>query len=120
MEAFVSESLNPVVSPHEEEEYNQYVNQNKDLVLTSTPTGDDDPSLTRHTDYNTYARFVRRANLPNPITSMKVIQSDEKIYDDCLDIPKKYAMMQAVGSSQGGAPKSRYQAYEGWLKTGKL
>ncbi|RHZ62362.1 hypothetical protein Glove_340g8 [Diversispora epigaea] len=49
-----------------------------------------------------------------------VMELMEGFAEEKLDIPKKYAMMQAVGSSQGGAPKSRYQAYEGWLKTEKL
>ncbi|CAG8801354.1 3288_t:CDS:1, partial [Racocetra persica] len=43
-------------------------------------------------------------------------------YEECLDIPKKYAILQAVGSDHANysAAKSRYQAYETWLKTGKL
>ncbi|CAG8553035.1 6267_t:CDS:10, partial [Acaulospora morrowiae] len=119
-ESITMKSLNPSVSSNEKKEYEQYITQNKDLVLTSTPIGDNDPALTCHSEYPCYAEYVRRANLPNPITDIRVQTKDEIVYEDCLDIPKKYAMMQAVGSSQPGGAKSRYQAYEVWLKTGKL
>ncbi|CAG8498388.1 1127_t:CDS:10 [Acaulospora colombiana] len=65
-------------------------------------------------------KYVRRANLPNPITDIRTQAADEMMYEDCLDIPKRYAMMQAVGSNQHGGAKSRYQAYDAWLRTGKL
>ncbi|RIA83553.1 hypothetical protein C1645_458456 [Glomus cerebriforme] len=110
MEAIVSKSLNPIVSPNEAKEYKQYMNQDKNMVLTSTPKDD-----THH-----YTNFCRRGNLPNPITDLRV---DNKVYEEYLDIPNQYAVIKAVGSNQYdscGAAKSRYQAYESWLKTGKL
>ncbi|CAG8525767.1 16366_t:CDS:10 [Cetraspora pellucida] len=122
MESIVSKSLNPSVSSNEAKEYRQYINQNKNLVLTPTPTGNNDPALTSHSDYNVYNAYMRRANLSNPITDIRVPSTDEKVYEECLDIPKKYAILQAVGSDHVNysAAKSRYQAYETWLKTGKL
>jgi hypothetical protein len=99
------------------------MNQDKYLVLTSTPNGDTDPSLKSHSEYHHYANFCYRGNLPNPITDLKVPGIDNKVYDEYLEIPRKYAIIKAVGSSQydsSGAAKSRYQAYESWLKTGKL
>ncbi len=93
------------------------------MVLTSTPNGDTDPSLTSNSEYHHYANFCHRANLSNPITDLKVPSLDEKVYVDYLEIPKKYAILQAAGSSQyasSGAAKSRYQAYDYWVKTGKL
>ncbi|CAB4378561.1 unnamed protein product [Rhizophagus irregularis] len=123
MESIVSKSLNPIVSSNEAEEYKQYVNQDKNMVLTSTPNGDTDPSLKSHSEYHHYANFCCRGNLPNPITDLKVPKIDTKIYDEYLEYPRKYAIIKAAGSSQydsSGVAKSRYQAYESWLKTGKL
>ena len=97
----------------------RYINQDKNVVLTSAPEGDTDPSLKSHSEYRHYANFCHRGNLPNPITDLEVPEIDNGVYKDYLDIPKKYAILRAVGSNQYAA-KSRYQAYEGWLKTGKL
>jgi hypothetical protein len=123
MESMVSKSLNPIVSSNEAKEYKQYINQDKNMVLTSTPNGDTDPSLKSHSEYHHYSTFCRRGNLLNSIMDLKVSTLDNKVYEDYLDIPKKYSVLHAVGSNQyasSGAAKSRYQAYEGWLKTGKL
>ncbi|RIB02962.1 SacI homology domain-containing protein [Gigaspora rosea] len=122
MESIVSKSLNPSVSLNEAKEYKQYINQNKNLVLTPTLTDNNDPALTSHSDYHVYNAYMRRANLPNPITDIRVPSTDERVYEENLVIPKQYAVLQAVGSDQytNSVAKSRYQAYETWLKTGKL
>ncbi|CAJ0916949.1 7579_t:CDS:2 [Entrophospora sp. SA101] len=114
-------SLNPSVSSSEAKEYKQYISQIKNISLTSTPTSDTDPSLTSHSEYHHYANYVKRANLPNPITDLN-IPADEKVYYDYLEVPKKCAILQAAGSNHyaNSGVKSRYQAYEAWLKTGKL
>ncbi|CAG8790255.1 3545_t:CDS:2, partial [Gigaspora rosea] len=106
----------------EAKEYKQYINQNKNLVLTPTLTDNNDPALTSHSDYHVYNAYMRRANLPNPITDIRVPSTDERVYEENLVIPKQYAVLQAVGSDQytNSVAKSRYQAYETWLKTGKL
>ncbi|CAG8636589.1 13566_t:CDS:10, partial [Dentiscutata heterogama] len=116
------ESLTPSVSSNEAKEYKQYINQNKNLVLTPTLTDNNDPALTSHSDYHVYNAYMRRANLTNPLTDIKVPLADEKVYEENLVIPKQYAVLQAVGSDQytNSVAKSRYQAYETWLKTGKL
>ena len=90
------------------------------MILTSAQN---DSSLKNHSEYHHYADFCCRGNLSNPITDLKVPGTDNKVYEEYLEIPKKYAIIKAVGSNQydsSGAAKSRYQAYEGWLKTGKL
>ncbi|CAJ0758552.1 19039_t:CDS:2, partial [Entrophospora sp. SA101] len=121
IESIVEKSLNPSVSSSEAKEYKQYISQIKNISLTSTPTSDTDPSLTSHSEYHHYANYVKRANLPNPITDLN-IPADEKVYYDYLEVPKKCAILQAAGSNHyaNSGVKSRYQAYEAWLKTGKL
>ncbi|CAJ0636889.1 7190_t:CDS:10 [Entrophospora sp. SA101] len=106
-------SLNPSVSSSEAKEYKQYISQIKNISLTSTPTSDTDPSLTSHSEYHHYANYVKRANLPNPITDLN-IPADEKVYYDYLEVPKKCAILQAAGSNHyaNSGVKSRYQAYE--------
>ncbi|CAG8595135.1 5587_t:CDS:2 [Ambispora gerdemannii] len=125
MDGLVAKSLDPSVSSSEAKEYKRYINQFRNVTLASTPTGDDDPSLTIHPEYHHYANFTRLAESVDPTTDLRVHSIDEQVYETYTEMPKKAMMLQGVGAgghhyASSGAAKNRYQAYESWLKTGRL
>ncbi|KAG9290856.1 hypothetical protein G9A89_011005 [Geosiphon pyriformis] len=122
MNVLVAKSLDPSVSSNEMKEYTRYINQFRDVTLASTPIGDNDPSLAIHPDYHHYANYTRLAEGVHP-KDLCIHATDEPVYEDAIEVPKKAMLLKGVGAthySSGGAAKNRYQAYESWLKTGRL
>ncbi|CAG8541334.1 8999_t:CDS:10 [Ambispora leptoticha] len=122
MDGLVAKSLDPSVSSSEAKEYKRYINQFRNVTLASTPTGDDDPSLTIHTEYHHYANYTRLAESVDQTTDLRVSSVDEQLYETYTEMPKKAMMLQGVGAPGGhhyysDTAKNRYQAYEIWLKT---
>ncbi|CAG8459681.1 7646_t:CDS:10 [Paraglomus occultum] len=115
-------SLNPNVSATEEKEYKRYIKQFRNVALASTPTGNDDPSLTNHSDYHNYFNYAHIADGVDPTRDLHVHSYDHQVYNTHKELPTKVAVMQTVGNQyhSNSATKNRYKDYENWIKTGRL
>ncbi|RUP43778.1 hypothetical protein BC936DRAFT_136744 [Jimgerdemannia flammicorona] len=96
-----------------------YINQFRNVPLTSTPSDQALSNVATHPEYELYSAYVNRT------THIKVQSLDEQVYDTYVEMPKRaVASMQstrdAVYGPNSGAARGRYDAYGSYLRTGKF
>ncbi|RUS21146.1 hypothetical protein BC937DRAFT_93466 [Endogone sp. FLAS-F59071] len=125
IEGMVVRSLEPSVTTSETKEYRRYINQFRNVSLTSTPSNVDQTlsNITTHPEYQNYAAYVNR-NGPDA-THIKVQSIDEQVYATYVEMPKRAASSiqgtrENVYGPNSGAARGRYDAYGSYLRTGKF